>query len=208
MKKKQLLVTFAVFALVFPLIVLGESSPPPIPLLVYGSVTIDGNSAPIGTIITAEIDDMEVASVQMVSEGVYFIDVPDGQANEGKIVKFKIIGIADDANQCEALNITTDPIINLNLAVTSPSSPPSPPPSPPSGGGGSYTPPASTTPPAPLSEAAQAVDTNEDDKIDILDFNSLVVNWGSTESGNIADFDANGTVDIFDFNLLMTYWTG
>lgn len=88
---------------------------------------------------------------------------------------------------------------------------PAPSPAPPTGGGGgggSYTPPTSTTPPTPLSEAAQVVDTNEDDKIDILDFNSLVINWGSTEIDNIADFDSNGTVDIFDFNLLMTYWTG
>lgn len=80
--------------------------------------------------------------------------------------------------------------------------------SPSSGGGGGG---AVSTPPVtpiPLSEAAKKMDTNQDGKIDILDFNSLMVNWGREETGNIADFDGNGKVDIFDFNLLMIYWTG
>jgi len=205
--KLQLLTIFTISAFILPIITLGQiSSFPAIPLLVYGTVIVDGNLAPVGTIITAEIDDVEVSSIQTVDVGVYFIDVPDGQANEGKMIKFKVIGIANDANQCEDVNIATNPVINLDLAVTSPSSPPSTPPVVPGGGGGITTIP--TTTPTPLSEAAQAVDTNGDGKIDIFDFNSLVVNWGSTVAGNIADFDSNGTVDIFDFNLLMTYWTG
>ena len=206
--KLQLLTILTISVLILPVVVFGQSSPPSIPLLVYGSVTIDGNLAPIGTIITAEIENIEVANTVVTIQGRYSIDVPDGSVNEGKMIKFKVIGIANDANQCESLNIATNPIINLSLAVVSPTTPPENPPTAPVSGGGSYTPPSITTTPTPLSEAAKAVDTNGDDKIDILDFNSLVVNWGSTESGNTADFDNNGTVDIFDFNLLMTYWTG
>ncbi|XOB40881.1 MAG: hypothetical protein ACKKMW_02330 [Candidatus Nealsonbacteria bacterium] len=71
------------------------------------------------------------------------------------------------------------------------------------GGSGYYTPPVFTS---KLSEAAQAVDANKDDKIDVLDFNVLMINWGSTTAGNIADFDSDGKVDIFDFNLLMIHW--
>ncbi|XOB40840.1 MAG: hypothetical protein ACKKMW_02120 [Candidatus Nealsonbacteria bacterium] len=71
------------------------------------------------------------------------------------------------------------------------------------GGGSTYTPPVSTS---KLSEDAQAVDTNNDDKIDVLDFNTLMVNWGSTSTNNIADFNSDGKVDIFDFNLLMIHW--
>ncbi len=78
---------------------------------------------------------------------------------------------------------------------------------PPASPGGGSTP-STPSGPTPLSEAAQAADTNSDDKIDILDFNALMVNWGKEETGNIADFDNNGRVDIFDFNLLMIYWTG
>ncbi len=74
------------------------------------------------------------------------------------------------------------------------------------GGGGTTSIPPAT--PISLSEAAKKMDTNLDDRIDVLDFNSLMVNWGREEGGNIADFDDNGRVDIFDFNLLMIYWTG
>jgi hypothetical protein len=76
----------------------------------------------------------------------------------------------------------------------------------PSGGGGGATTPTPT--PTPISAQAQKVDTNKDNKIDILDFNSLMVSWGSTIAGTIADFNADNKVDIFDFNLLMIYWTG
>jgi len=41
--------------------------------------------------------------------------------------------------------------------------------------------------------------------IDVLDFNSLMVNWGN--SGGAGDFDGNGTVDVFDFNALMVNWS-
>jgi hypothetical protein len=72
------------------------------------------------------------------------------------------------------------------------------------GGGGANTP---STPASTLSAAAQKVDANKDNKIDVLDFNSLMVNWGKTGTGNVADFDGNGKVDVFDFNLLMINWT-
>jgi len=72
------------------------------------------------------------------------------------------------------------------------------------GGGGSYTPVTTTS---KLSIEAQKVDANNDDKIDILDFNVLMVNWGSTTSGNGGDFNSDNKVDIFDFNMLMVSWT-
>ncbi|MCX6811755.1 MAG: dockerin type I domain-containing protein, partial [Candidatus Berkelbacteria bacterium] len=58
-----------------------------------------------------------------------------------------------------------------------------------------------------LSAAAQKVDANKDGKVDVLDFNSLMVNWGSTTVGNVADFNSDGKVDIIDFNMLMVNWT-
>ena len=59
-----------------------------------------------------------------------------------------------------------------------------------------------------LSPAAQKVDINNDDKIDILDFNALMVSWGSAAVGSLADFNGDNKVDIFDFNLLMINWIG
>ena len=50
-------------------------------------------------------------------------------------------------------------------------------------------------------------DTNDDNKVDILDFNTLMVHWGETGISNIADFSGDSVVDIFDFNILMVHWT-
>lgn len=79
-----------------------------------------------------------------------------------------------------------------------------------SGGGGvSVVPPANV-----LTVQAQKVDVNKDNKIDVLDFNSLMVNWGAAVSAAgagsvaVADFSGDGKVDILDFNMLMVNWTG
>jgi len=82
--------------------------------------------------------------------------------------------------------------------------PPTPPPAPSGGGGGPALPPS---PPTPLSPEAQKADINDDNKIDILDFNSLMVNWGSSSASNPTDFNGDSKVDIFDFNYMMIYWT-
>jgi hypothetical protein len=49
-------------------------------------------------------------------------------------------------------------------------------------------------------------DFNNDSKVDFLDFNTLMINWGATGS-NIADLNNDGVVDFFDFNTLMINWT-
>lgn len=51
------------------------------------------------------------------------------------------------------------------------------------------------------------VDTNNDGKIDILDFVTLMANWGASGTGNIADFNGDGKVDILDFVRLMANWS-
>jgi len=59
---------------------------------------------------------------------------------------------------------------------------------------------------SPLIPEAQIMDVNKDSKIDILDFNVLMINWGASGT-NVADFNGDSIVDIFDFNSLMIYWT-
>ena len=70
------------------------------------------------------------------------------------------------------------------------------------GGGSSYVAPTPST--TPLSQAAQQADANHDGTIDVLDFNTLMINWGSTSTAG--DLNGDGKVDILDFNLLMIYW--
>lgn len=59
---------------------------------------------------------------------------------------------------------------------------------------------------SPLSPEIQRTDANKDNRINLLDFNILMANWGTVGS-NISDFNGDNIVDLFDFNLLMIYWT-
>ncbi len=58
-----------------------------------------------------------------------------------------------------------------------------------------------------VTPASQKVDMNKDGKVDLLDFNTLMVHWGNTGASDTADFNSDGKVDVLDFNLLMVYWT-
>jgi len=46
-------------------------------------------------------------------------------------------------------------------------------------------------------------DLNNDNKVDIFDYNLLVGNFGRTGSGIVGDIDNNSRVDIFDYNSLV-----
>ncbi|MDD5731605.1 MAG: hypothetical protein PHU42_01825 [Patescibacteria group bacterium] len=49
-------------------------------------------------------------------------------------------------------------------------------------------------------------DIVRDGKIDSLDLDALLLNWGKIGADNPADINRDGSVDIFDFNLLMVNW--
>jgi len=68
------------------------------------------------------------------------------------------------------------------------------------GGGGGGAP---TTPPT-----TDQADFNSDGNVNILDFNVLITNWGTTSGATKATGDTNGDgkVDIYDFNLLIANW--
>jgi uncharacterized membrane protein YgcG len=48
-------------------------------------------------------------------------------------------------------------------------------------------------------------DFNGDGKVNMVDMNTLMLNWGG--SGPIGDLNNDGKVDILDFNMLMINWT-
>ncbi len=96
----------------------GTSSLPLMPLLVYGSVSINNQPAPIGTIVSAEIDGSEVDSIAINQEGKYFLKITDGADNEGKIVVFKVNGILDKNHQLECVDVFEVPSIKLDLSVS------------------------------------------------------------------------------------------
>ena len=74
------------------------------------------------------------------------------------------------------------------------------------GGGGTYTPPTPPAPVVPQINLAKRSDINQDNSVDVFDFNALMVHWGSTAKNDSADINRDGVVDVFDFNLLMVHW--
>ena len=188
-------------ALIFPIAVFAS---PGIPHQFYGTVSFTSGDTPDGLLVEAKIDNVSVGST--VTDGgrygdsVFYVTDPDGDRN-GKTIKFYVSGI----DSGETAIFVNGESTKLNLTVPGTISEPEPTPSP---GGSTPTPTTPAPTPGPLSEEAQKVDANNDNKIDILDFNTLMVNWGSTLSGNIADFNKDSKIDIFDFNLLMIHWTG
>ena len=64
------------------------------------------------------------------------------------------------------------------------------------GGGGSILP-----PPVVVGDATG------DSIVNVLDFNAVIVAWGSTGSNIPADLNRDGVVDILDFNILIINWT-
>jgi len=87
---------------------------PAIPLLFTGGVTIGGEDAPIGTTVSAEIEGVEVASVETSVVGHYAIQVPDG-GNVGKTVVFKVNTVV--GGSAEYVDPWTTPTVTLDLAI-------------------------------------------------------------------------------------------
>ena len=50
-------------------------------------------------------------------------------------------------------------------------------------------------------------DSNNDGKVNFLDFNALLVQWGKTGTNLVADFNHDGVVDFLDFNMLLINWS-
>jgi len=211
----KILVPFISIGLFLPVFAFAQT--PSLPHQFFGTIKFtDGVAAPNGLAVEARINGA-VAGNSITANGKYgynpnLLFALDNQGvHAGKTVEFYVDGIK--ANETAIFVNGNSSQVNLTIPASLPTTPiPSPTPtggsgggSTSGGGGGEVT--APSTPTSPLSAAAQKVDANKDNKIDVLDFNSLMVNWGKTGTGNVADFDGNGKVDVFDFNLLMINWT-
>ena len=204
--KNLAIVTVVGIVLILPAVALAV---PAMPHQFYGTVVFSNGSAPDGLLVEAKKVDGESIQSTVTKNGKYGYDptfkVEDNNSVlAGKTIEFYVGGVK--AN--ETKTFTNGESTNLNLTV--PASLPttttlSPTPSENTGSSGGVTTPSIPT--TPLSAAAQKVDANKDNKIDVLDFNTLMVNWGKTTANNVADFNGDGKVDVFDFNLLMINWT-
>jgi hypothetical protein len=100
------------------------------PLLFQGRVSIDGADAPVGTVISAEIGGVEVATNApggITEAGRYGIQIePDD--NVGKMVVFKVNGTV--GGQHEYVDPLETPLVTVDLSAEGAAPPPTPSPTP------------------------------------------------------------------------------
>ncbi|MCD6567706.1 MAG: PKD domain-containing protein [Dehalococcoidia bacterium] len=114
MRIKLAILTTVLAVLLLPATALAAAPPGP-PLGFTGSVTIGGVDAPVGTTVSAEIESIEVASINTSAAGQYSIQIaPEG--NIGKMVVFKVNGVIGGEHLC--VDSWETPIVSLNLAIS------------------------------------------------------------------------------------------
>lgn len=103
-----------------------------------------------------------------------------------------------------AVSTTTSnlPASTLTAQVVSPAVPPSSPVANQSGGSGGGGGGMSMN-----SSSATQGDTNGDHIVNLIDFNTLIIGWGTKGQNLLADFNRDELVDILDFNILIINWT-
>lgn len=105
-------------SLLVPVMALAET-PPSIPLAVYGSVKIDNQPAPIGTVVATFNGAAEVARATTTQAGKYFLKVPAN--NAGIMLSYKVNGIS--AAEKTAANPVSQASDKIDLAITTPAAP-------------------------------------------------------------------------------------
>ena len=78
----------SIWVITFLLVLISVAAIPGLPLIVDGSITINGAKAPIGTIITAKIDDQTRTEFMVKIEGRFAFVVEGNETDEGKVVSF------------------------------------------------------------------------------------------------------------------------
>lgn len=95
MSKLRVLALLTVIALLLvPTLAIAQAQPG-LPCRFMGTVTLNGQTAPDGTVVSAFIGGAQVGSDAQVSNGQYKLDISD--RTEGDVVTFKVDGI--DANE-------------------------------------------------------------------------------------------------------------
>ena len=211
---KKTIISLAISLVLLVLPVMAFTQTPQFPHLFYGEITVNGAPAPVGTVLIVTVNGVEKGRITTDDAGQYggpgAYDqklLVQGDIAPGATIIFSV----DGHNAGQTAQFESEKIEEKNLTFTFTITPPPPPPPPDDdngggggggggggsgggggGGGGSVT--------------FRVGDANRDGRVDILDFNILMVNWGSTATNNIADFNRDGRVDVLDFNILMVNW--
>lgn len=114
--KIGLLAILALVTLLLPAALVAQE-PPPIPQVFQGVVSIDGEPAPVGTNISAEIGGVEVAGPEGITEAGRYAILIEADDNIGKIVVFKVNGVV--AGQHEYIDPWETPNVEFDLSISS-----------------------------------------------------------------------------------------
>jgi hypothetical protein len=90
------------------------SAIPLTPMSIQGDVTIDGNLAPAGTVVTAEMDGVQVDTYTVQSTGQYMLTIEGESTDAGKIVEFFVNG----ENTHNTQNWVSGAIVTIDLAIS------------------------------------------------------------------------------------------
>lgn len=213
---KQFLTSLIAFSLALSPLMASASAIPDFPMAFWGAVTINGNAAPVGTVIRAYYGSTLAGTVTVQESGIYGYTEPTKQ----KLVIGAGTGVITFTMQASSFNngaetggdsavtyaqFSSASTINDNLAFTitipAPSGGSS---GGGGGGGGGGIAPTNTTTNVVTSTKA---DATGDGKVDVLDFNALLIQWGKKGASLTADFNGDGVVDILDFNQLLINWS-
>ena len=222
MKFHTYIVTLVI--LLIPMISMAEDSFPAFPMAFWGNVNINDASASVGTIVKAYYGSTFAGQVEVHENGIYGYTKSTKQKllvseGAGQITfKFQTSAFNNGAETGGTVVVThpsfvSGETINKDLAFIFSVPAASPPPSSGGGGGGGGSGGGGgggggiAESPTPTPTTAKAGDVTGDGNIDILDFNLLMINWGSNPQKKAADLNGDGKVDIFDFNTLMVNWS-
>lgn len=185
---------------------------PDFPMAFWGDATLNGNDLPAETKIQAYCDNELIGEVTMIEDGIYGYNLATknkllvSNCNSKIVFKYLLKGneeaLAGDeeisyVNGFEAGKVIEKDLHFINsIAVTEEQSDNE------SGGGTG----SSFSNVTLTEDTTKTGDIDGNNKVDILDFNLLMINWGNNPQNEAADIDGNGKVDIFDFNLLMVNW--
>ncbi len=131
MKKKQyaykLIITLQVLLLTFititiPMAIADDSGIPPLPLILKGNATINGEPAEVGIEITAKIDEQTIGMTEISTEGIYGdlhtnrLLITSEQKEYGQII-FYIDGIEAEITGSAIQNAKPGNTINLDIST-------------------------------------------------------------------------------------------
>lgn len=213
-----LTVLFALVAL--PGVALAQQ-PPQLPHVFYGTAEMQDGQVPAGETITAHANGNTVGSITLETPGKYGgsgaydekLLVQGDSLSNGDEITFRVGATELEANETvtyesgkvEELPLTfpfslndLEPESEEDSGNTDSGS---------TGGGGGTTTTTDTDTDSGDEETAITADIDDDGSVGVLDFNTLMVNWGDNPDNDAADLTGDGTVDILDFNTLIVNWT-